>query len=829
MISERATEIFLKATTLDLEGQKEFLRNACAQNESLRNEVESLLVAANDADAYFDTLASKVSLSALAFCDDEQVAANTLIGPWRLQQRIGRGGMGAVYLAERADGQYEQKAALKILPIGLDSEHGRARFLIERQILARLVHDNIARLIDGGVTQDGLPYFVMDYVDGQLIDDYCTSRKLGINERLALVLDVAGAVQYAHRNLIIHRDLKPGNVLVNPNGQVRLLDFGIAKILHSESLSDDLTREAQRPSTPAFASPEMLRGEPVDVTTDIYSIGALMYVLLTGKLPLEFEGLSLSELYKMSSETMPMPMADVNADLAGDLEAIVGKALAKLPEERYDSVQSLADDIRNYLAGLPVAAKAPSPLYRSIKFVRRHRVGVAVSIFAFAALTTIAVLASRSAVLADRQSRQIALERDRAEQTKDFLISIFESADPNVTPGQLTAREILELGRARITNELAEQPEVQADLLRSMSKVYQNWRMVSEGRSALEQELALRAAVSGVGSPEYAQTLIGLAFINEIGGDYDNSIRQARRALGISETIGDRMGQAVAAERIGRVLHLRGDLDGAQTHFERAMRLFVENAGSDAIEVAQVSEHLANLYSHRQEYEKALEGFARSLAIQRRHIPGDSSIISSIYLGMGSALNQLNRYDEAAEVYLSGLRMNERLFGAENSYALYFINGLGKIAQNRGDLERALSRYIEAQRLTLKYMPESPNLAFATANIGKVHRLRGQYRTALPFLRAALKIFDTKLPEHWARGDVMWQLGLCLVETGRYEEAEPLILAGIESVENHWGPAHETTTNAREAAVKLYTALGQFERALAYQDAGIKHTSVPNF
>ena len=819
MISERATDIFLEAKTLDPQTRDEYLRVACADSAYLRREVESMLDAASSAEAYFDNLAGKVSFPHLADDEETSIEVNRTIGSWRLLRRIARGGMGTVYLAERADGQFEHTAALKVLPTGVDSDHARARFLIERQILARLVHDNIARLLDGGVADDGVPYFVMDYVDGLPIDEYCQRHALDIDQRLRLVLDVAGAVQYAHRNLVIHRDLKPSNVLVDSQGQVRLLDFGIAKMLDPDPNNPNLTRESRRPATPAYASPEMLRGEPVDMTTDVYSIGALMYVLLTGNLPLQYDGLSLTELCERASNSIPEPPSRHYPALDGDLDAIVAKALAKEPDERYESVQSLAHDIGNYLDGLPISAKAPSAAYRARKFVARNRASVAFSAFAVVALVSIAVLAVRSAIVSERQSQQIALERDRAEQTKDFLVSIFNAADPNIVPGEQTARDILEAGRQRIEEELAEQPEVQADLLRAMSAVYQNWRETDDGRAVLERELQLREQVNGTKSEAYADTLVLLAYITEIGGDYESSIDYARRALQTHTAIGNAPGQASSHERIGRVLHLQGDYDKARSHFEQSLELIVENGGADSEDAGFIMEHLGNLLTHQEQYEAALAMFEQSLAVRRKHIQGDNSEISAIYLGMGTALNRLGRYDDAVAAYEEGIAINERLFGADNSYTFYFMNGLGKVAESRGDLATAARRYDESRRLIIRYMPESPNLAFATANVGKMLMMSERFDEAISYYRDSIALFEVKLPNHWAMGATKWRLGLCLVESGKFTEAEPLILEGIEIVEARWGAQHEETLSAREAAERLYQAWGKPRQEVAHRSS----------
>ena len=825
MIRERAAEIFLEARTLDPETQAQFVSDICGGDSELAREVRALLAAADDSDAYFEQLAGKVSLGALADADEPDLI-DKQVGPWRLLRQIGRGGMGVVYLAERADEQFEQQAALKLLPKGLDSDKGRARFLIERQILARLVHDNIARLLDGGVTDDGSPYFVMDYVEGLPIDEFCQRHALSVADRLRLVLDITRAVQFAHRNLVIHRDLKPSNVLVTDRHRVRLLDFGIAKILQPDGADMSLTQVAQRPATPVFASPEMLRGEPVDVTTDVYSIGVLMYVLLAGRVPIEYEGLTLAEMHERATNELPPVVSRYNPKLSGDIDAIVAKALAKSPADRYASAESLGTDIRNYLEGLPVSAKAPSAWYRVQKFVARHRAGTAFALFALVALATITGLAVRFAVTTERQAQEIAQERDRAEATKDFLVSIFDAADPDVAPGDQSAREILETGRARIETELADQPDVRADLLEAMAQVYLSWRRYEEGKGLLEQELQLRESVDGANSAKYANVLGRLAVMTDVSGDYDASLEFARRALEISEDIGDLVGQARGHERIGRIAHLRGDYDEAETRFQRSLDLLLEAGEGESMAEALLREHLGNLRAHREQYEEAIDEFQESLQIRRTFVSGDSTDISPIYLGMGSSLTKLGRHQEAHDIYRQGYDMNERLFGPDNSYNLYFANGLGKVAEASGDLETAAARYEEARKLVMLHTPDSPNLAFATANVAKVHTLNGRYDLALPHYRAAEKIIREKLASHWILGDVRWRLGRCLVEAGEFAEAERLILNGLEIVTRQWGDDHETTTNARAAAATLYERWGRPERALAFR-AESAETPVP--
>ena len=810
MISDRAAEIFLEVVTLDAETRAQFVTDMCGNEPQLLNEVNTLLEAANESEDYFLNLAGKVSLGALA-TDDEGLPAGKVIGQWRLCKRIGRGGMGVVYLAERADEQFEQQAALKILPTGLDSDQARVRFLVERQILARLVHDNIARLLDGGVTEEGVPFFVMDYVEGLPIDAYCVRRKLSTHERLELVLDIVKAVQFAHRNLIIHRDLKPNNVLVTESGQVRLLDFGIAKMLEPNAGDADLTRMTQRPATPTFSSPEMLRGEPVDITTDVYSIGVLIYLLLSGKPPLDYAGLSLADMCERASTDVPLLMSSIRPQLRGDLDAIVAKALAKDPAERYESVESLGNDIRNHLAALPVMAKAPSGIYRARKFVARHRLGVAFAAFAVIALSTIAGLAIKSAMNAEEQARIVALERDRAEETVDFLISIFDSADPNIAPGEQTAFQILEKGRAQIASELSEVPSVQAELLKTMSLAYQSLRLVDESRDVLEQERQLRAAANGEQSSEYADVLIRLAQVADIGGDYDASLAFGKQALEISEALGDLPGQAAAHTRVGRILHLQGDFDGADFEYRQALELNDREYGADSLQLSQTRSHLGNLLNHQGRFAEAVKEFEEALRVRRLHFEEDNSEITEVLLGLAATLKNQGKLDEAEEAYVSAFEMNDRLYGPDNSYNMYVVNGLGLVAQGRGQYDLAIDRFEDAIRLIEMHTPDSPNSAFAYANIGKSNMLRDRVDLAIPALRSAEAIFGSQLPGHWMLGEVRWRLGRCLLDTSGYAEAERLIVSGAEILEERWGSDHQLTRDAQAAAALLYEARSKRE------------------
>ena len=459
--------------------RSEFLRKACGGDEGLRAELERLLSSYESNKSIADEPPSGDGL------------ADQKIGSYRIVRQIGVGGMGAVFLAVRADDTFSKRVAIKLVRTGVDTQAVLKRFRQERQILAPLDHPNITKLLDGGTTEQGLPYFVMDYVEGTRIDRYCDTHKLSINERIALFREVCSAVQYVHQNLVVHRDLKPSNILVTADGVPKLLDFGIAKLLKPDvfTLSLDATVAEFRPMTPGYASPEQVRGEPVTTASDVYSLGVILYELLTSCRPYKLSGDSPDEIRQAVCEQEPekpsitltrldqetakprkFPTAEsvaalratvpekLRRQLAGDLDNIVMKALRKEPQRRYSSAEQLSDDLRRYLEGLPVTAHPDTQAYRTGKFVRRHKLGVAA-----AALLVLSLLGG---VLGTTWQMRVAQrERARAQQqfndvrklTTSFLFEFHTAIQdlPGATPArQLLVQRALEylnkIGRAHV-------------------------------------------------------------------------------------------------------------------------------------------------------------------------------------------------------------------------------------------------------------------------------------------------------------------------------------------------------------------------------------------
>ena len=476
--------------------------------------------------------------------------AGARVGPYRVIDELGRGGMGIVYRAERADGEFVQVVALKLVRRSFDGDDTTGRFRRERQILAQLDHPSIARLLDGGLHTDGRPYFAMELVEGEPITTYCDRRGLSIDARVRLFCRVCDAVQYAHGRLIVHRDLKPANISVTATGDPKLLDFGIAKLLTYDDAEEStkLTRTGLRPLTPAYAAPEQLRGEPVSTATDVYTLGVILFELLTARRPFRsassgFERTSLEAEPPRPSDVVLLrdrddaPSIDeiaharglspraLAARLAGDLDAIVLKALRREPQRRYIGAGALAEDLGRFLQGRPVAARPEGRRYRASKFVRRHRVGIAVAVSLV--LSLVGGLAATA-----WQARAKALEAQKAEAVKAFLISIFQGADPVQAAGRdITLRQVLDEGAVRVQRDLASQPAVQGELLTVLAGIYAELGVTERAGALTDQALDIHERLHGANSELVATNLRQKASLAVARGDADTADRFAREAL----------------------------------------------------------------------------------------------------------------------------------------------------------------------------------------------------------------------------------------------------------------------------------------------------------
>ena len=765
----RIEAILDEVMDLDAEVRTAVLDRACAGDAVLRAQVERLIAADTDAEQFLETpamvyAAGLVEAASSQIQSEEREKPGDRIGPYSVVREIGHGGMGRVFLADRADGQFEQLVALKLVRSGQFGSEILGRFLRERQILARLQHPNIARLLDGGVTDDGRPYFAMEYVEGEPITTYCDGRGLDVRERLALFALVCDAVQYAHQNLVVHRDLKPSNTLVTSEGQVKLLDFGIAKVLHEEHEEPGggpaLTRFGGGPMTPEYAAPEQVRGEAVTTATDVYALGALAYELLTGRGPHQLSSLTAAEVERAVTErdilrpssavgrgaprrtTGKAGAEDDGADgeiapetiaqargtdrhrlrrqLRGDLDTIVMKALQKEPARRYASAGALVEDVRRYQAGLPIAARRDSVGYRTSKFVRRHAIGVT---------ATMLVLLSLIGGLIGMawQARVASREAAKAREVSRFLSSLFAVADPaRANAADVTALDLLNRGATRIETELAGQPEVQGDMLLLVGRIYRELGVYDRAQPLLERALALRSAGEGRNTEAAAEAMAELARLWQDKGRPEDAERLQRDVL--------------------------------------AMRRNVRRA--DHAEVGKTLRDLATVVASRGKLAEA-EAFQREgLALHEARYGAEHAEIASDLEGLQSILRARGRSSEAVPIARRALDMRMKVLGPDHLETATAMNNLAILHYERWELPEAERLYRQVLDFDLRRLGElHPNTATVTNNLAFVLRDRGQYRRGraplpdgarpgLPVVRrrASLRRHGHEQPGHSAGG-----------------------------------------------------------------------------
>jgi eukaryotic-like serine/threonine-protein kinase len=702
------------------------------------------------------------------------------IGPYTLAEELGRGGVATVFLAERDDGEYRQRVALKVLRRGLDTDDLVARFRVERQILASLSHPNIARLLDGGATADGRPYLVMERIDGVPITEYCDRNRLPVQDRVRLCAVVARAVQHAHRNLIVHRDLKPSNILVAnvPDGpatraEVKLLDFGIAKLLDPASLpaAAPATRAELRLMTPEYASPEQVRGAAVTTATDVYQLGILLSELLSGRHPHPLRGVAPAEVERIVCHTEPVPPSvsvcrEGDAELRelarqrntvpgrlirqlrGDLDTIASKAMQKEPERRYGSVEQMADDLERYLARKPITARPDSGLYRIRKFLRRHPVGAGAVVLAGVAvagyLATVAAYAERL----ERERDRARLEAAHAEQVATFLTDIFQVSEPGTERGDtLRARTLLDRGAARIAAATAGDPVVRARMLDVIGGVYRQLGAFDGADATLGEALALREVIYGEAAVELAPTLRELALVRLARANYTAAESLARRALDLERRAGgaSRGSTADAANVLARVLHQRGDYDGAQALYEEALGI-VRPHGEELELRSAVMNNLGSLLRERGEHRAALPLLREALALREARSGPDHPATAVSLNALGTLLRELGELDQAATLYQRSLETRRRQLGAHHPELATAMNNLALLHRTRGDYAAAEALHREALELRLRlHGTDHPDHAASQYNLAETLRSAGRSNEAEDLYRRAIEVWRTTL------------------------------------------------------------------------------------
>ena len=809
--------LFKEILELDHDSRVTRLNEVRDTDDELFREIQSLLAADADHSSILDGFAiDAIDISGLLSID------GTRVGPFEIVRQVGSGGMGNVYLAKRVEGGFEQTVALKLIKYGMDSEQILRRFESERQILARLQHPNIARLVDGGIKDDGRPWFAMDYVQGEPIDEYCNRKDLDMKKRLELFLTVLSAVQYAHRNLVVHRDLKPHNILVHQDGdsvEIKLLDFGIARLLSEDEEQTALTQEGVRPMTRSYASPEQLKGESVTTASDVYSLGVILYELLTGRRPFEQKELSSVEFEKLICTSVPPKPSQILSkgtendgerpdkfqkkrlikQLAGDLDMICLKALRLEPDKRYDTADQFAEDIKRHLAELPILARPVSKSYQAQKFVRRHTVGV---------LATLLILLSLvGGIIAFAwQYRVAALERDRAQREADtateiagFLQGLFEVADPAISRGDtITARQLLERGSRQIEQELAEQPEVLARMLDVLGNVYLSLWMLDESESMFEKSLNIRQERQGISERnlQIATSLYNIGRVSTVKGAFAKADSMLSQSLDIR--------QAALAKNhldIARVLIVLSQLQKKQGKYEAAEKNYFEALSilelsrddkDVELHIAGLKNNLGNLFEETGEFERSETYLRQALEYNRDYYKADHPSIETNMNNLARVLNRLAKYEEAKELFLASLEMSKRLYGEMHPKTALNMNNYSSFLKDREKYIEAETFQLQALDIFLEKLGEDhPYIPMCYNNLANLRDDQGDYETAGEYHEKALErnraIYGN---EHGDVANSLSNLGSLRLNQERYKEAESLFREALRIDSKAFGEAH---------------------------------------
>ncbi len=781
----------------------------CAGDTDLRRSVEAILAYDIDDETPFRA-AIDVALDAASGAAAED-AAGRRVGAYRLVREIGRGGMGTVYLAARADEEFDQQVAIKVVR-GLLGTESLRRFRAERQILASLVHPNIARLLDGGTTDEGVPFFVMEHVAGVPLDQYCEQRQLPVPDRLHLFLQVCDAVAHAHGRLVVHRDLKPSNILVTDDGTPKLLDFGIAKLLEEDGGTDAApqTIALGQVFTPEYASPEQVRGERVTTSTDIYSLGVVLYELLAGMRPYAIASNRPDEIVRVVCEQLPPKpsVASGRTDLQGDLDTIVMAAIEKEPARRFHSAEAMADDIRRHLAGEPVLVRPSTLAYRTSRFVRRHRLAVS-------AAAAVLVLLMGWAVTVSVQARRVARERDTAMEVTAFLVDLFASSDPMAArSANITARELIDRGAERL-NALEQRPEIHARLLDTIGKVYRSLGAGDRSAAVLRESLAVRERIDGPGAATTAETINELAEALREGGKYEDAEPLYRRALEIRRAqFGPRSQEAAGTlNDLGLVMNARDRRDEAQQLFTEALAIRRERLGPQHPDVAVTMSNLAIVARSQAKYDEA-ERLIRDALEIRLAVLGDAHPqTGNSYMALGQLLDTIGRKQEAEPLMLKALEIRRKVY-RDHPLIDIALSNLASLRQDLGDLDGAEALYRESIANQQKRMGRHPEVAMTINNLGTLLEEKRALPDAEAMFRESLAMRrEFYGPRHSAVARAMHNLSRSLVTQGKYDEAAPLARDALAMRRALLGPKHPETAQTLVLIARLQAAQGNLTGA----------------
>ncbi|MFT4179790.1 MAG: protein kinase [Thermomonas sp.] len=784
-----------------------------SEDAALADDLQRLLTLEADDATFLDTPLTELPTD---------VQAGTRIGPYQLERLLGEGGMGQVWLAARADGLYQRKVALKLLRPGVASRQLRQRFDRERAILARFAHPNIARLLDAGIDHDGQPYLALEYVEGEPLTRYCQLRQLDIAARLDLFRQVCEAVSHAHASLIVHRDLKPSNILVTTTGHVRLLDFGIAKLLDVDVLPAEQTGTGVRAFTLHYAAPEQIRGEPITTMTDVYSLGVVLYELLTGSKPyrlrrqtdaeweeaiLEGEPLRPSQAAAQAQPDQVRPYAPPRLArmLAGDLDNIVLKALAKEPDKRYASVEALSQDLLNYLRGRPVQARGQGVGYRLRKYVHRHRWALAASLSILAVLLT-------SLGVVTWQAQRALREAGRAQAMQGFIADLFADAGSSAnTPIDL--RSLLDMGILRGEHSLSRQPQARAELYGVVARLRLGLGDYREANELLDRQAVLLDNLPEAPPSLRLEAAVLRGSVHREMGKASDCVARMKPMQATAQREENRLPEQVSAfyAQLGRCLRETEQVREANALFNRALQL--RRARDDAAGVAEILSDLSLLEANQGRPAEAIRILEDALA-QLRHSAGERHPLAIKMLRSLCALQRTaDALEQATRSCKASLALAREVHGHNHRATLDANRQLAALYVDQGRFGEAETIFLEAYAwMRTRLDRNHPDMALIHNSLGIVAWERGDTERALRHQQQAVAAWRMSGQDGLLAGG-LFNLAMILHSAGRDREALPLLEEARNLRARRFGANHELVGDTDRLLGEVLDALGDTEPA----------------
>ncbi len=821
---QQIKEIFSSALDLEPQNRSQFVLEACSGNDRLRKEVESWLSSYAESADFIETPAFEFGW----IFNGGVGNGNKRFGHYKIIQEIGYGGMGAVFLAERDDGEFSQRVAIKIIRQSIAESELINRFKRERQILATLNHPNIAKLLDGGVSDDGLPFLAMEFVDGVTITEFSDTQNLNLEGRLMLFLKVCTAVAYAHRNLIVHRDLKPSNILVTDDGEPKLLDFGLAKLMDDNlSVDSTQTQTAFRALTPAYASPEQLTNKLITTASDIYSLGIVLYELLTNERPFRFEGKSLDEIIRTVAQNEPqLPSLNRHTrrdmQLTGDLDNIVLMALRKEPERRYHSVEAFAQDIERYLKGLPISARPSTYKYRASKFIRRHKVGVFAGTLVFLSLVGGIVASLWQARIAQKENEKAAKINAFLEKTLKYSNPILSNL--RKAGRETTVNEVLDEAARRLdSGEFDGFPEVKAELERTVANAYFGQGRYIQARKHMEQHVLLLKQLYGendsrmiYGSLLWAALLFDKNELTEAEGIYRKYLPLLK-----SEFDTGSIRPEIYADAVNNFAYLRrtqGDSTEAESLFRQTLEIIPLLSGDEINSVATTRSTLASTIADQGRFDEALETARQAVDEYRARNETDTPNYGFSLTIYGGLLTEEHNFEEADKCLRDADAIFRTYLSSTNLWVGDNVRNQAASLYGQGQYSDAIVKADEALKLYEgsfgKHYDNYPTALIAKGlSLTKMgHSGEGEKN-----LREAVELRTEMLaPTHYWVALAKSALGECLAIQGRFDEAEPLLLESYQSLNRSQGAQNPRTQLARSRLYELYKDWNKPDLAAQY-------------